>query len=1040
MPISLAALRVELLGKLRLCAGERQTSRFETRRTALLLARLALPPLRSWPREELIELLWPDEDPAATRVRFRQTLASLRRSLEELGIPQEQVLKASRATVELDVEQVISDVVELESCLRRARLDSEGRREALDRALELYEHHLLPGYYETWVLSERDRLANALRDALGRLSQDLIATEPEAAVLYARRAVTLDPLSESAQEQYLKILVGSGRSAEATRHLKEVERLFWKELRTLPPDSLKATLTVRPPAAPPSAVTTEPVPSPPSPATVASQLPRTLPTPLDRFFGRDDERQRLVALLSEQGAARLVTISGPPGVGKTRLALEVGHLLEQESPERNLLFLSVEQFETGEAVLSGLLEAAGGRQERGAVLPTLATLLSAHRKPLLILDNAEGVRELGGALHRLLQAVPELRCLVTSQHALMITGEHELVLEPLSPEAHARELLIDRAQRLRPGLVLTEQNAAELTALCQELDGLPLALELAAGWLGMLSPDQVRSRLQRDPRLLVRRSVERGGRHASLHAALEESIARLTPEQQAILMRLSVFPGGWTLEAAEQVCEELSAVVLLDLETLRTASLVSAYTLPDGELRFRMLETIRTYARLRQEAAGRQEAQESHLRYFCKWVETLEGFFHSPEQYRFFEGMALEQENVQSALEYARESSPTLGARLAVAYWRYWDRRGQHEQGVSFLEAFLAHLGDDELHLRARVEEALGRLLYSQLHFARSHAYYRQSQEDFARAGDAIGSELARCAAVWAQREADLKADLAPLLEECLEVWRLLEDCGTLPQKGMVAGACGSFYTRMGDYQQARQFLEQSLAIWRIVGNQRNVFLGLHLLAHNERCCGDLRVSLQLEREAMLVARQIGDDFAVAIVLWNLYDTLLELEAYDEAESYACEGLTLTRQCGMAGSQPLFLVGLARACAGRGEIEAARRWFRQGLRQAEATGEQVQLLVCTHGLVRLALEEAQKEPTRARQVLAAQLWGVLQRQDELIQPRQHYSSGGSLDEALARLTAALGEETFAIERDRARHYDRAAALQFPLLYPQEHTA
>jgi DNA-binding SARP family transcriptional activator len=198
MLVSPSKLRVDLLGKLRLSAGSRATTHFETRRTALLLARLALPPLRDWPREELIELLWPEEDPGVTRTRFRQTLASLRRALEETGTQEEDVLRASRASVGLAIEQVSSDVVELESCLRRANLNPEQRREALDKALELYEHHLLPGFYEAWVLSERERLEDGLRMALIQLAQSLAETEPEAAIVYARGAVALNPLSEVA--------------------------------------------------------------------------------------------------------------------------------------------------------------------------------------------------------------------------------------------------------------------------------------------------------------------------------------------------------------------------------------------------------------------------------------------------------------------------------------------------------------------------------------------------------------------------------------------------------------------------------------------------------------------------------------------------------------------------------------------------------------------------------------------------------------------------------------------------------------------------
>jgi predicted ATPase/DNA-binding SARP family transcriptional activator len=1034
MSASLPKLRIDLLGKLRLSAGTRATTRFETRRTALLLARLALPPLREWPREELIELLWPDEDPGVTRTRFRQTLASLRRALDEVGTSEEDVLRSSRASVGLEVEQVMSDVVELESCLRRASASPELRREAVDRALELYDHHLLPGFYETWVLSERDRLEDRLRSALLQLAPSLATTDPEAALAYARAAVALNPLSEVAQEQLLKLLVQIGRPADAARHWKDLERLFWKELRTQPPDSLKAALEAQH-TRPAASSSTEPAATPLTHQSVP--LPRTLPTPLDSFVGRVVEQERILTLLSDRGATRLVTLTGPPGVGKTRLALEVGHRLETTSTEISVLYVSLERVATSDDALQAIYGVMGGQQEQGALLPALVQRLLLQPQPFLLLDNAEGVAGLTELLHRLLQGAPSLRCLVTSQRTLQVPGEHEVVLEPLAlgPDDAALALLLDRARQIRPDIALNAQNKAELLALCHDLDGLPLALELAAAWLGMLSPEQTRSRLKRDQRLLVRRSSEAGARHSSLHAALEESITRLTAAQQAILMRLAVFR-GWTLEAAEQVCEELSPVVLMDLEALRTASLISAFTQPDGELRFKMLETVRAYAQQRQTPDGLQQAQESHVRYFCRYAEEHLTLFESPEQYRYFAGIARESDNLQTALEYAQQSEPVLGARLAIAFWRYWDRRGQQESGIARLESLLVTLPSQETLLRARLQEVLGRLLYAQVRYARSLAYYKQSLESYQQAGELACAALVRCLATTIQREVHSDEDIHALLAQCLEGYAYLESHGTLPQKATASVQCGSFYIRLGDLEKARGYLEYSLALYRIVGNQRAVFSGLHLMGYAERCCGDLRLAAALELEAMKVAEQIGDDFAVAIVLWNIYGIYLQLGELDEAEASVRHGLALTTRLGMQVKQIYFLAGMGLVCTARGQLSQARQWLRQGIQQAEATGEVNELLHCASRLVRVALAEAQQEPVPHRQRLFVHLWGSLLRLDQLLQPQQGYDFDEPLDEALETMERTLGTQEFTRERDRAVHYDRGAALQVFLLYPE----
>ncbi|WP_309716344.1 BTAD domain-containing putative transcriptional regulator, partial [Armatimonas sp.] len=959
MPATLPKLRVDLLGKLRLSVGTLATTRFETRRTALLLARLALPPLREWPREELIELLWPDEDPSITRTRFRQTLASLRRALLEVGTAEEAVLRSSRSSVGLAVEQVVCDVIELEACLKRASVNPELRREALDRALELYEHHLLPGFYETWVLSERDRLENGLRSALIQLSQSLTETDPEAAITYARGAVALDPLSETAQEQLLKLLVQLGRPADAARHWKELERLFWKELRTQPPDSLKAALHATLARSTPSLPSSSAEPALVAPPLSVVPLPRTLPTSLDSFVGRVAEQERLGTLLAEGGASRLVTLTGPPGVGKTRLALEVGHRLESESGEGNVIFVALEQITTGELALVAIHEAAGGQREKGALLPALTQLLRMHRQPLLLLDNAEGVGGLGEPLQALLQGVPELRCLVTSQRPLQISGEHELVLEPLElgSEDAALALLLDRARQVRPDLALTPQNQSELLQLCRELDGLPLALELAAAWLGMLSPEQIRSRLKRDQRLLARRATEAGVRHSSLHVALEESLARITPDQREILMRLAVFRGGWTLEAAEHVCEDLSPLVLLDLEALRMASLISAFTQPDGEHRFKMLETVRHYAQQRQTSEGFQAAQKSHLSYLCTYAEQLTTLFESPEQHRYLEGITQEQENLQAAFEYARQSDPTLGARLGVASWRYWDRRGQHEVGIRLLEHFLAALPPQEILLKARVNEMLGRMSFARLRYPLAVSYYRQSQEYYEQAGEPACAALTQCAATASVRDANPLLDNHEAMEECLRAYAFLESHGSLPQKAAAAIQCGAFYVNLKDLQTARQYIEHGLALYRIVGNQRSLGFALFQLGHAERNCGNLRGSVPLQEEALALVRRIGDDHFVVVTLWNLYEVLLELEDFPAAERYIQEGLQITQQLGMGTSQTLFQIGQGRLHFLRGEFAQGRHWFRQGLKQAEAMEAIIHLLHCARYLVRLALKE-----------------------------------------------------------------------------------
>lgn len=1026
MAASPPRLRVDLLGTPRLSAGERVTTRFETRRTALLLARLALPPLREWSRDELIELLWPDEDPVLTRTRLRQTLASLRRALEEVGTADEEVvLRASRASVALDVEQVASDVVELEACLRQASATPEQRREALDRALTLYENHLMPGFYETWVLSERERLESRMRTALLQLTQSLQETEPDAAITYARTAVNLDPLDETAQENLLKLLIQTGRNTEALRHWKDVERLFWKELRTTPPPTLKAALE--------SVGAALPTPETVVVYSAAPErlLPRTLPAPLDAFFGRERERAQLADLLAETSVTRLVTLTGPPGVGKTRLALEVAHQLSH----RNIVFVALESFPNGAAALEAIYDAAGGRHERGPLLPALTRLLDAYDTPLLVLDNAEGVQGIAEALQQLLQSVPELRCLVTSRQALRLSGEREMILEPLLTDTALR-LLLDRARQARPDLSLTPQNEADFQGLCQDLDGLPLALELAAVWLRLLSPEQVRERLQKDLRLLARRGNE-AGRHDSLYAAIEESIQRLRETERAILFRLSVFRGGWSLEAVEGTCEDLSPMALLDLETLRDASLIGVRSLPDGSQRFYLLETVRQYIRSHQAAAEWEQAQQHHLRYFCAYAESLVALYESPRQRDYIDGIISEYDNLQAALEYAIGSAPAEGARIAVALLRHWGRTGRLEHGLSVWERLKAVLPAEETFLHACLHDHLGRLLLMLFKYGEAIPHFQRSQELYRQAGDPISAAYAKCLEAAVRRDAYPESDHNDSFALFKEGQAVVEAQGTLAQKATMTLQEGHFYTRREEHQSARDSLERGLTLFRIVGSQRGVFLGLHWLAYAARGRGDLEEFVKLEQEAMEVIQRQDDVASYTVALWNLCLGLQDKKDFPLAEQHCHAGLAITRQHGMGWTEVIFLTELGRVQGKQGNHAQARRWFREGLKQGDTTGAIPHMMLNARWLTRLALRDAVAQPTRARQLLAAQLCGVLLRLEELMQLDQQYDFDGSLDELVSTIEAKLGRDTFTQEREKATRYERAEALLVLQLYPAE---
>ncbi|HLV81213.1 MAG TPA: BTAD domain-containing putative transcriptional regulator, partial [Chthonomonadaceae bacterium] len=348
---------ITLFGGLSARQGERVITRFQTQKTAALLAYLAYYAHRSHPREELVAMLWPDAEPEAGRTSLRTALSSLRRQLEPPGAPDGSVLIADRANVRLNPASIRVDATQFEQALRAAsRLEPDSQIEPLSQATELYQGELLPGFYEEWALSERGRQADLYLGALRQLTKLLTqAKELQRALEMARRAVSADPLREESHRSLMRLYIALGRPAAALQQYEEMERLLQEKLGMAPSQAARTLLQElqalvpggRPAAAQmatsPSATQESPglketaagpqpalngnagpaAPDSPPPAA----MPR-LPLQFNRFFGREEERERLAGLLQPGGACRLVTLTGPGGTGKTRLAIEVAGQLQ----------------------------------------------------------------------------------------------------------------------------------------------------------------------------------------------------------------------------------------------------------------------------------------------------------------------------------------------------------------------------------------------------------------------------------------------------------------------------------------------------------------------------------------------------------------------------------------------------------------------------------------------------------------------------------------------------------------------------------------
>ncbi len=445
--------------------------------------------------------------------------------------------------------------------------------------------------------------------------------------------------------------------------------------------------------------------------------PGTLPVPPTPLVGRSREVREIVRAL-QRSETRLLTLTGPPGVGKTRLALAAAAAVVEEF-QSGVVFVNLAPLRDSGLFEHTLIQLLSLR--RFPARPPLERLTRhlADRHVLLVLDNFEQVIAARSSVAPLIESCPRLRVLVTSREALGLAAERELPVHPLAvpdlddasnPAIVARAasvaLFVARAQSVHPRFALSRANARPLAEICRRLDGLPLAIELAAVRVKMLSPEAILTRLSRRLPLLVTRAADRPGRHQALRAAIAWSEDLLEPEERTVFRRLAVFSGGFTLDAAQAVAApHISDGALGVITGLVNKSLLRHDPGRTGEPRFGMLETVREYAWEQLTAPGEAAAtRDRHLAYFVGLAERASALFNSQQAHQWFAAMEEEYENFRTALGWAAEKLDTdADLRLASAMCRFWFFRGNVGEGYKWVDAALARRRDASPVLRARL-------------------------------------------------------------------------------------------------------------------------------------------------------------------------------------------------------------------------------------------------------------------------------------------------------------------------------------------------
>ena len=671
-----------------------------------------------------------------------------------------------------------------------------------------------------------------------------------------------------------------------------------------------------------------------------SLAPRTssLPVPPTRLVGRRRELAELRQLVTGN-EARLVTLTGPGGVGKTRLVLELARVVEPTFAD-GVTFVSLASVQDPALVLSTIAEALGVQEGGGRTLAERAAQFLRDRHVLVVLDNFEHLIDAATHVAALLAACPGLTVLTTSRATLRLSGEYEYPVSPLAaPLAGERselpnlmtndavELFAQRARAASPDFVVTAANAAAVAAICRRLDGLPLAIELAAARVKMLPPEALLARIEKRLPLLTGGPRDQPVRLRTMRDAIAWSYDLLDAEEQALFRHLAVFAGGFTLDAADAMAQpdgvwgegaNSFATLTFDLvASLVDKSLLVRVEQARGEPRLLMLETVREYGLEQLAARGdTAAARAAHAAHFLAFAEEAGSALTGAEQGAWLPRVEAEHDNLRLALEWLRDhGSNEDSLRLSGALSPFWEIRGHLTEGQRWLEAALSRRGEAAAPVVARALRGAGVIAREQGHYAAAATLGEEALLLYRELGDTLG--IARTAHLLGDTASDVGdyARAAAMLEESLGLFEALGDESSMAN---MLNDLGVVARRRGEFDLAVSFFDASLARARVAGNELGVARTLSNLGHVAADQHDAPKALTLYRESLELQGEVGDLRGIA---WSLERMAALPIAWQQPEQAA---------------QLFGAADAARDTAGLPLPPAGRDWYDQAVEELQA--------------------------------------------------------------------------------------------------------
>jgi predicted ATPase/class 3 adenylate cyclase len=657
--------------------------------------------------------------------------------------------------------------------------------------------------------------------------------------------------------------------------------------------------------------------------------PNNLPVQSSLFVGRETEVDEVRGILRDGQGVSLLTLTGPGGVGKTRLALQVASGLRKEFAD-GVYLVSLAPLSDPNLLAPTIAQTLTIQETGGQPLMEALKGYLRGKAMLLVLDNFEQVVAAAPTLAELLGAAPRLKALATSREALRLRREYEYPVHPLdlpdrkltgSTEQLARNdavrLFVERARAVKPEFNLTDENASAVVEICHRLDGLPLAIELAAARVRLLPPRALLSRLEKRLPLLTASARDLPARQQTLRAAIEWSYDLLSEGEQKLFRRLAVFAGGCTLDAAEAVCNaggDLGIDPLDGVESLIAKSLVRQEDAGEGEPRLLMLGTIMEYGLDRLDASAEGESvREQHARFFLELAERAAPYLNKPSQLEWLARLESERDNLRTALTWAIEHGEAERAlRFVGALWFFWIVRGYLTEGRQLAEATVRLSGAQErTRLRANTLTGILVLTGFQNDLSRSFSTAEEAAGIFREVGDKLGLSIALSGT---NRLTDQVEALA-LAKEAGDTWTL----------SMALLNLGIVYMAESDFPKARASLEEGLSVGRESGDRWILAQLLNSLGDLERIQGDFSQAEGHYRESLALHRELNTRSDIPSLLHNLGYAALGKGEHDRAEALLRESLQLQKELGNLYGVAECLAGLAGVAAAQGKPERASR-------------------------------------------------------------------------------------------------------------------